>query len=174
MHMCALTPSLDSVKNSLISASVTWKLGGMRMKIVHGCRGGFPVFGVRAPVLPVSPPGLFNSSSTFAGASGVPDVDGCDVCAAGAGVDGVASGVAAVSLRSFFALGLGAPFTLGAGLSLPSPVCGGGVEAGLLCRFERSGLGVGAFVGGALAACTAGNGAGCVLGVADTCDRRYE
>lgn len=145
------------------------------MKIVHGCRGGLPVFGVRAPVLPASPPGLFNSSSAFAGASGVPEVDGCDVCAAGAGVDGVASGVEVASLRSFFALGLGAPFTLGAGLSLPSPACGGGgVEAGLFCRLERSKLGVGAFVGGALAACTAGNGAGCVLGVADTCDLRYE
>lgn len=58
------------------------------MKIVHGFRGGFPVFGVRTPVLPCST-GLFTSSEGMSGEGFEPSPTG-----RGAGV--VVSGMSGV------------------------------------------------------------------------------
>ena len=48
----------------------------MRMKIVHGCRGGFPVLGVRVPVLPSTGDLTSSTSAGVAPRSGVAEVEG--------------------------------------------------------------------------------------------------
>jgi hypothetical protein len=69
-----LAPSLASLKNSLISPSVTWIVEGMRMNIVQGFLAGFPVLGVFVPVLPSV--GDFKSSPSAFERSGVSAKDG--------------------------------------------------------------------------------------------------
>ena len=133
-----------------MSASTIGNWGAIRMKIVHGCRGGFPVFGVRAPVLP-STGDLTSSTSGVAdvtSGSGVPDVEAsgpaaevvlCDTETSGELV--TASAVRSLSFRSFFSFRFSLSFSAfsdavdplgfeGTGLALPVVGCSAAVVAG--------------------------------------------
>lgn len=166
------TLSLASPKNSLTSASVACTCICILMKMVHGFRCGFPVFGVRIPPLPVSVSG--DLGPALSKARGAGDAD--DAVSGKTGVE-VLLGVAlsfslsafsrstrSFSLRSFFSFFLAfsrsafsdavAPLSFGTGLSLPV-VCGevGSLALGLVERWggaARSGGGAGVepFVGG--------------------------
>ena len=172
-HRTTLTPLLASAKNSRMSASTIGNWGAIRMKIVHGCRGGFPVFGVRAPVLPST--GDLTSSTS--GVTGITSGSGVDTAAGVVFCDTETSGelvapsaVRSLSFRSFFSFRFSLSFSAfsdavdplgfeGTGLALPVAGCsaavaggGGGVEVvDLFARWGgrgRSGTGVGPLVGG--------------------------
>ena len=108
------------------------------MKIVQGCLGGFPVFGVRCPLL--SAGDLKSSSSTLRPASGVPEVDGSGADGE-VDISGVLTPPSALSALSFsflsflsflldfsFSAFSEAPLTFGPelGLSFPETATGGG------------------------------------------------
>lgn len=107
------------------------------MKIVQGCLGGFPVFGVRWPLLSVGD--LKSSSSTLVPASGVPEVDGSRATDGEVEISGVMTPPSALSLSFFSFLSFlffspfsEVPLTFGPELGLSFPVTatgGGGVGA---------------------------------------------
>ena len=107
------------------------------MKIVQGCLGGFPVFGVRCPLL--SAGDLKSSSSTLGPASGVSEVDGSGAADGGVEISGVLTPPSALSTLSFsfflsflldfsFSTFSEVPLTFGPeiGLSFPATATGGG------------------------------------------------
>lgn len=109
------------------------------MKIVQGCLGGFPVFGVRCPLL--SAGDFKSSSSTLGPASGVPEVDGSGAADGEIEISGVLTPPSALSTLSFSLLSFlsflldfsfsafsEAPLTFGPelGLSFPETATGGG------------------------------------------------
>ena len=113
------------------------------MKIVQGCLAGFPVFGVRCPLLST---GDFESSrSTLRPGSGVTDVDGSGAADGEVEMSGVLAPPSALSLLSLsflsflsfllafsFSAFSELPLTFGPelGLSFPaSATSGGGVGA---------------------------------------------
>ena len=107
------------------------------MKIVQGCLGGFPVFGVRWPL--VSAGDLISSSSALGPASGVPEVDGSRAADGEVEISGVLTPPSALSLSFFSFLSFlffspfsELPLTFGPELGLSFPVTaigGGGVDA---------------------------------------------
>ena len=113
------------------------------MKIVQGCLGDFPVFGVRCPVL--STGDLESSRSTLTPASGVPEIEGSGAAGVEMDMSGVLappSALSALSLSFLSFLSFLLAFSFSAfsdvpltfspepGLSFPPSVAaGGGVGA---------------------------------------------
>lgn len=128
------------------------------MKIVQGYLVGFPIFGVRCPLL--SAGDLKSSGSVLKPVSGVPEVEGSGAADGEVEISGVLTPTSLSALSFFlsFLLGFSAfskvPLTFGPELELSFPATatgGGGVGAADLfarCGMGLSDPGVELFVGG--------------------------